>query len=503
MAIITPLAAAPTIMAKSAKYTVLKVSKLNTSSKTVTGTATKSAKITVKHGSKTLGTSKVSNKGKYSVKVSKLGSWSLKVSASKKKYRTKTVTIKVASLPKTIKNASMIVYYNDPSNKLLATSKQTLKLNSKFKAPKKNISCYTASKSKYSGFTLKSSKITKLTKKPTYTITYKYAKNVLTPANKKILKSKVSKFHNALQSTKNSDFYKSNSSKTISAYNNAVTNLNTYVAPYLKITTSPSKISSSFINNETKLLNTCQTAQSAYNSAKGAYDKLHTLTISDKQTLNKQITTINNKLNSAKSDDFYKTGNDKIIRAYSDAVTKLNQFVTPYSLTQLSTSYIDTSFNSDLQNLIAKVQTAQSNFSTAENTFNLEEPYRNAIDGAIRENVNFYDSDFNKAGTTGAFASVKINNNYENMVFHNGQTYQQVILNGVRGYIIYSDAYCVYAIKPNTTTVHDSWVSTFSPADCGNPTNFDNGATWYQINTKTKQNAYWNFNSDTNTWTAQ
>ncbi|AMV60557.1 Hypothetical protein ADU71_0970 [Pediococcus damnosus] len=323
----------------------------------------------------------------------------------------------------------------------------------------------------------------------------------MTPANKKVLKSKISKFDNALKSTKNSDFYKSNSSKTISAYNNAVTKLDTYVASYLKSTTSPSKISSSFINNETKLLNTCQTTQSAYNSAKGAYDKLHTLTINDKQALNKQIATINNKFNSAKSDDFYKTGNDKTIKAYSDAVTKLNQFVAPYSLDQFSTSNIDTSFNTNVQNLIAKVQTAQSNFSTAENAFNLEKPYKNAIDGVIIYSVNFYDSNFNRIGTTGASVSVKINSDFKDMVFHNGQTYQQVILNGVQGYIIYGDTTCFYAIKPDTNDFYSDWISTFSPADCGNPTNFDNGALWDQYTAKTREEILWEFNSDTNIWT--
>ncbi|PIO81092.1 hypothetical protein BSQ38_05225 [Pediococcus damnosus] len=87
------------------------------------------------------------------------------------------------------------------------------------------------------------------------------------------------------------------------------------------------------------------------------------------------------------------------------------------------------------------------------------------------------------------------------MVFHNGQTYQQVILNGVQGYIIYGDTTCFYAIKPDTNDFYSDWISTFSPADCGNPTNFDNGALWDQYTAKTREEILWEFNSDTNIWT--
>ncbi|MFC6207520.1 NEAT domain-containing protein [Levilactobacillus tongjiangensis] len=75
----------------------LSTKKIKAKAKKVTGTTTKGAKVTVKHGTKTLG--KVTSKKKaYTVKLKKAvkKSWKLKVTASKAGYRTvtKTVTVK-------------------------------------------------------------------------------------------------------------------------------------------------------------------------------------------------------------------------------------------------------------------------------------------------------------------------------------------------------------------------------------------------------------------------
>lgn len=391
----------------------------------------------------------------------------------------------------------MIVYYRDSTNKLLSTSKQTIKLNSKFKAPKKNISYYTASKSKYSGFTLKSSKIVKLTKKPIYTITYKYAKNVLTPANKKTLKNKVSKFDSALKSTEDSSFYKSSNSNTISVYNNAVTKLDTYVASYLKDMSTPSKISSSFISNETKLLNTCQSTQSDYNNAKSKYDKLHTLSSNDKSILKNKINNIDDTFNSAKKDDFYKNGTDKTIQAYSDAVTKLDKLVAPYLSSQSTSSNIDPNFNTNVQSLIDNAQASQVKYRNAKTSFDSEKPYRDARDGYVMDSANFFDTNFKKIDVTGDYSPIKINAN--SVVWHNDHAYYLAVLDNQRGYILCSST-IYFANKPDTSQNYSLFTSTLSPIDCGNPTNFEPSSTWFQLDVNAHKSVIWEFDADTNTW---